>query len=560
MKNKTMKNKTIKNNNQQGYGLLSMMAMIVGIVISSGIFVKNAGLIGITGDITDVIWTWAIGCLVVIMIVIAFIEIISITEITGQQATLTNWGRNLLGVRFGKFIGYYMTFMYFPVILAALFTFSSKQLLDTLSISGWLDISSMSSVNNTILIFIIAFFIMLLICLINSVTIKPGKYFQNIGTCIKTVPLFFVILLFFFIIVTNIEDIDFSKNVVDVQDPLYDGISHFPLILMTLPSIFFTFDGFLLAGSMSKEGKTKTTFKLAFIFSMIFIMIIYVLFSIATLGLGDPEINDIVKYGTINNVIYTVFELGVAQVIAPIISLIIIISISTGASGCFISSTRMLSDMSTNNSVVDIKHSLISKNKYGVSKSSGFRIMWMVFFWLCLSSSLDTIVASQTGDLMIITFFMSDFIVMGAFLIYGLIIFGGLINRFRSKEKQVKTNKNILFIPACIIAIIGIFGTTIYFAFTILTPFGVIMGADWDKDEWTKYWFKLEFAFIFIAYLFAITIYNIIKTENMSNVQISKKSKQSSIYYGDTIIVKDEKLSLKRKKKICYSKRKKTKK
>ena len=84
------------------------MAMIIGIVIGSGIFVKNAGLIQGNGSILLTIISWVVGSLIVLTIIIAFFEIISITEIASEQSTMYNWGRHLYGIRFGKFTGYFL--------------------------------------------------------------------------------------------------------------------------------------------------------------------------------------------------------------------------------------------------------------------------------------------------------------------------------------------------------------------------------------------------------------------------------------------------------------------
>jgi len=40
-----------KEKKDSGYGLLSMMAMIIGIVIGAGIFVKNSDLVAINGSV-----------------------------------------------------------------------------------------------------------------------------------------------------------------------------------------------------------------------------------------------------------------------------------------------------------------------------------------------------------------------------------------------------------------------------------------------------------------------------------------------------------------------------
>ena len=555
-------------NNQGGYGLLSLMAMIVGIVIGSGIFVKNAGLTAINGSILNSIIAWIIGAAIVIAIVIAFFEIISITEISGEQATTANWGRHLLGVRFGKFVGYYITLIYFPLIMAGLFSFAGNQFIDTLNISGAIDYSGWNSIQHEGSIIIVTIIVLGVIAVMNTTTKLPGKYLQNVGTAIKTIPLFFMVLLF--IVMLGTGDVSFDSSKLDNTEVSaeYQGMGNFTLILMTIPSILFAFDGFLLAGALSKEAKKESTFKSAFLFSMIFIIVIYILFSVAIFGLGDNN-TDYGDYGTINNAIYASLSLDVANVVAPIVSGIIFLSIITGASGCYIAATRMLSDLSVHNAVVDKKMHYIENNKYGVSVGSGLTIAGLTLFWFIVATSFDSYLAStlEDGGTLIITGYMTDLIVIGAFLIYAAIIAGAIANRFKPEEKQVKVKKSKIFLPAAIIAATLTFIITGWFAFTTIAPFSLIMNGEWDSsDAKSIYWAKLTFFLIFVLVTTITTVYHIRESERMDENLIEEKAKQTKIYYGelapvesDTTVIsktnKKSKSSIKNKKKEDSSKK-----
>ena len=208
---------------------------------------------------------------------------------------------------------------------------------------------------------------------INSFFKKPGKYFQNIGTAIKTVPLFFVILLFLVMIFANLDKINFS---VPAGIGPTGKTNKTLLVFMTMPAILFSFDGFILAGALSPEAKTKKTFKIAFVASMIFIISVYIIFSVAIFGLSDPSKKD--TYGTITNAIMAAMPQA-GKVIAPIVVFIVFTSILTGVSGCSIASARMLSDLSAHNAVVDKKGKLITKNKAGISTYSGLSILLISF-------------------------------------------------------------------------------------------------------------------------------------------------------------------------------------
>lgn len=556
--------KTTNNINQKGgYGLLSLMAMIIGIVIGSGIFVKNGSLLSVNGDVGSSLIAWLIGSLIVIAILISFLEIISITEIADEQATLSNWGRHLLGIKFGKSMGYYVTLVYFPLIIAGLMSFAGDQFLSTLEESGAIK-NHLTGMNRELAIIGITIIIILIISLMNTFTVLPGKYLQNIGTTIKTIPLIFVIGLFLFLVISNSAEIDFNQTIPDDMISAENkGIPKMGLIFMTVPLILFSFDGFLLAGSLSKEAKSPTLFKTAFVSSLLFIILIYVLFSVAIFGVGtatqvvDLETGNMVwehgAYGTITNAIFAGIENEkAAAIISPIVSGIIVISIVTGASGCFIASSRMLSDLSAHNALLDKKMKYITKNKYGVSTSSGKTILALILFWFLIALTFDSLLISNNPNLVLpITGYMTDLIVIGSFTTYVIVIFGALKNRFVKEEKRVEVKKNIFFIPAAIISITLTMLITLFFAFTTLTPFAVILGAEWSSAEWTIYWAKLIFFVMFIIYTITIISSNLKRTNNIEEDLIKSKALQKAIYYGEKIeenpIQKNSKLEEKEK-------------
>ncbi len=500
----------MKNQKTNGYGLLSMMAMTIGIVIGSGIFVKNSGLIGTNGSILLTIISWIIGSLIVISLVIAFFEIISITEITGEQSTMANWGKHLFGIRFGKFIGYYFALIYFPIIMASLFLFSGDQFAQTIEAARPTDSISVSIHNHMVVSIGFGAMFAIIILILNSITSKPGKYFQNIGTAIKLIPIAFIVLLLLVMLIMGNVDFPSASEIGDEKttNPVL-------LIFMTLPSILFAFDGFILAGSLSKEANSKTTFKISFVASMIFIIIIYILFSLSVFGLGDPTNTNHGAYGTITNSIYSVFNINAAKVIAPIISGIIIISILNGVSGCSISASRMLSDLSLNNSIEDKDGDLVIKNKAGVSTMSGILMFFITFAWFSILVCFDSYVSFKTGNMFVIVGFMSNLLVIGAFTLYSTIMVGGIINRFTNK---VEVERNKMFLPAAIFAVILTSIITVYFAYVTFFP----TSGTADSIP-AAHWSEIIIFGVFLIYSATIVIYNILRTEKIDEKILEDK-------------------------------------
>lgn len=522
-----------KNTNNKGnFGVLSLMAMIIGIVIGSGIFVKNVDLVAANGSIVLTMITWLVGALIVVSMAIAFLEIMSITEITGEQATLTNWGRHLMGYRMGNMIGYYITLVYFPMVMAAIAYFAGSTLLDITQDNGWTDFST-EQYQLLCLGFAVTF--LAVIITVNSLSVKPGQYFQNIGTIVKTIPLFFIIILVIVLFITGDVSIPTEDMIPDGEGE-EAGKSNLGLIIMVLPSILFSIDGFLLAGSLSKEGKSKNSFRTAFIISIIFILIIYITFSLATLFLGDPNPDtQYGDYGSITNTIYSVFgdNVHLAQVLSVTTNLIIVMSILVGLSGCFITATRMYSDLSAHNLVVDKKFRSITKNKAGVSTTSGSVVGLNIAVWIAVATIMDVVnIVWGSGSQLNITGFMSNIIIVGAFIFYAIVIGAGLVNRF---TKRCEVKKNALFIPAAIIASLLTFGITLLFAYQILAPPAEIKfdtHAEWVGAMYA--WaLQLGFTLIWIVFSFGVNFYLTKKVNATTKEFVDEKMERVADYNGE---------------------------
>lgn len=536
------KGKKEHNQNNKSYGLLSMMAMIIGVVIGSGIFAKNTDLLGTAGSIGVVIFTWVITSLIIITLVIAFMEVISITEITGEQSTVSNWGKHLLGIRFGKVMGYYMAFLYFPITIAALFEYSADQLLATIQIVDY-DVLVSNKINYTLWILIITLVLVTIVMLLNAFFTSPGRYLQNIGTVIKTIPLFFVIFIFL-ILIGNADSVHFYNrhelSAMMPSDSLSQGSNLIWLMFATMPAILFSFDGYLIAGTLSNESKSPTTFRFAFIFSIIFIIIVYLLFSVATLGLGDPSSWEYVDgnvvwengvYGSITNVIYSVGESngwssGFTSFMSTTTNLIVLLSMLTGASGFTISASRTLSDLSASHFVKDEDDSWVTKNKYGVAQRTGLIMLGMTILWFMISITFDIWIVSGSNEsaALGICDFSSNMVTVLIFLLQSIIIIAAIANRFKRSDKQVRVKKNKLFLPCAVISSFMMLLATSYFAYSIFVPIDGV-----DMRVWIT---SMVFTIFVIIGIIVSYVWCWYKTKDLTEYDLRRKDEIVARYYN----------------------------
>ncbi len=533
MKEKETVVKDSQQHNQQGggYGVLSLMAMIVGIVIGSGIFAKNDGLITSAGSVLNVLIAWIFGALIVITLVIAFLEVISITEIAGEQSTLANWGRRLIGIRFGKFLGIYFALAYFPIVMAGLFQVGADSLLHTISYAvtpdhsaTWYENLIKNNMAYSAAIVAVGFTLFLIIASINAVSVKPGKYFQNIGTMIKTIPLFLIILLFIAML-TSADGIHFATKDelagigIGLEDDKFS--TAFKALMATMPAVLFSFDGFLIAGSLSKEGKKASSFRTAFILSIIFIIVIYILYSLSILGLGTTEDLTHGAYGSLSNAVYNTFDNGTtAAIVDSTITGIITISILTGASGCSIATYRMMADLSVNNFIKDENGEVLKKNKAGINMNGAIIVIGITALWFFVGTIFDSYVLDETvsgalgGTTVQISLFGMDMVIVWAYFIYAAVIVGAMVNRFTHKNL---VNKRTLFWPAAIISVFFTIVVTLTFGKQILLP----PGGDTSDKLWQA---KILYTVVFFAYIIIIYVATGLKTGKLSgHTEVSEK-------------------------------------
>ncbi len=454
-----------KSNPKQGgsYGLLSMIGIIIGTVIGSGIFIKNQSLMEGSNSVILTFIAWLIGGLVVVCVMLSFIEISSITKIKKEQGTFTNWSRHLWGQKTSKFIGVYFTLIYFPLILASEAIYASQKLIEVSAIDNALN-------DKTYLIWFIitSFSLFIIFCsfYINIISIKPGKAFTSTISIVKLIPLFTVIFVALIVVGgIKVGNVSGPNEIFNPDNELTNGGlqeggfgDSLLKILIILPGVLFAFDGFLYANSLSNETKSPNTFKRAVIISIVIITLIYILFSLSTFlvaPLGEDNSYEI------STILASLFP-G-APIIGDLLIFAIFLSITSSTFGYAISSQWVLSDFSEANILRDLDGKMIRRNNVG----NPYRAGWTMFFM-----SLTAISFFRISDLMTIgwidvalngasigttemTNYGSDLFTVINFAIYAIIIVGALKNRFSEKQEVEKVKGFNVF------AVIAIFITTI---------------------------------------------------------------------------------------------------
>lgn len=528
--------KTIVHNHKDThrYGLLSMLALIIGTVIGSGIYVVNGQLYKDSNGSTGIsMISWILVSLIVLFMLVSFIEISSITSRKHEAGTVNNWSRHLWGENISKYVGIFFPLIYYPVLLTGFSLIMSTELMSNVNSFDKID-SKHETWMYFLYVSIIAFIILNLIFMMNMFTSKPGKNFQEIGTIIKLIPLFMIVIVGFIAIVGWINAPP-ANEVFNTDQTLGDD-NVFKLILILSPTVMFSYDGFLFAASLQNEAKKKSTFKTAAITGVVFIILIYLLMSFFSFAYGGDINGDGLNNDySVNGAFHNLFP-NVGNWFFTLISVIIVISVITGISGNTITQGRMIADISVENQIADKNGNLIARNKAFVPQKSvqlGWILSIIVFIIFTFLDAFSTMSYLSDGN----NIFSSDVIysanivmsnalnnlVLIAFAFYAFVIVGGLLNR---KTKRAEVDKNKLFIPSAIISSISIIVILIVFAIDIFSPNSLNSGEIGYSYNLYNYILQI---IIFVSIVLAIMIVPLYLKKGVKKLKKEEKEKKQQL-------------------------------
>lgn len=427
------------------YGIFSMLALIVGVVIGSGIFVKNDNVFGETGSAVWSLITWGIISIIILLMVFAFLEINSSSKKKGKPGTISSWGYDFISPKAGKWIGIFIALVMFPITAAAFPQWITETIATEAGASGDWNLYAMT--------FGFGLLILLFIFAINVFSQKTSKSIGIGGMCIKTIPLLFVIIASLVFVFLNKGTS--PGNIPDVDT----GNTRFEGIMLAMPAILYTFDGFLYGASMENEAKNKNTFIIAFVGGMVFVALIYVLYSLgifSTIGSGESF--------SLKSAIYSIVGENNYRWVSRLMQGMVVISIISGFNGLMVTGIKSMSGLSLDNTIADKNGNMIKMNKQQSPQFSAYRMLMFAVGWFLLFKIFDAIslVAYPENGFMYVTNFSTDLTVVISFLIYVIILIGGVVNRF---TKRTEVEKNWYFVPTALFvigAIIFIVGFQFY--------------------------------------------------------------------------------------------------
>ena len=254
------------------YGLMTAIAMVVGIVIGSGVFFKAGKILSITGgNLSLGILAWVIGG--IIMVICAYVFSIMATR-NEKVNGIVDYAEQMVSSKYGYFVGWILSSIYYPTLTSVLAWVSSMYLGH---IVGYSPVSAEA--------IIFASFFLVVSFAINTLSPKLAGRFQVSTTIIKLIPLFAMAIIGTIMGLNSgmlVEN--FSHVVTEVESP---SIALFGAVVATA----FAFEGWIIAISINGEIKdAKKNLPKALIVGTFIVLGTYVLYYI---GLSGSVLNEV---------------------------------------------------------------------------------------------------------------------------------------------------------------------------------------------------------------------------------------------------------------------------
>ena len=303
------------------YGLFTAIAMIVGIVIGSGIFFKSDNILVATGG--SVALGVLVFCIAAIAIIFGSLTISQLASRSSSEGGLIAYAEEYYNKSTSCAFGWFQTFLYFPTLIAVVSWVAGIYICILFGIEGTLE--------NQMLI---GLGIMVFLFIINTLSAKVGGLFQNASTIIKLIPLLLIAVTG--LVFGDTSSVSFS----DVTAMKSTGW------IAAIAPIAFSFDGWVVSTSISHEIKdSKRNLPKALIIAPIFILIVYVLYFVGISMYIGPE--------TIMSLGDSHVDLAANNLLGPwgakIILIFVIISIMGTVNGLTLGMIRLPHSLSVRN-------------------------------------------------------------------------------------------------------------------------------------------------------------------------------------------------------------------
>lgn len=256
----------MENGLNKKYGLLTAIAMVVGIVIGSGVFFKAEAVLKATGGNMPIgIAAWLIVGFVMIVCSYTFATMAAKYE---KVNGIVDYAEMTVGRKYGYYVGWFMAVIYNPTLTSVLAWVCARF---TCVLLGW-DITGGPCMAIT------CFYLVCSYALNALSPILAGK-FQVATTVIKLVPLLLMAVVGTAIGLSNGMTVQNFTNAVESGSSVGGGL------FKSVVAVAFAYEGWILATSINAELKdSKKNLPRALVWGSLIVVSVYVFYYIGLAG------------------------------------------------------------------------------------------------------------------------------------------------------------------------------------------------------------------------------------------------------------------------------------
>lgn len=284
------------------YGLITAAAMVVGVVIGSGVFFKADDVLILTnGNVLLALIAWGLGAFSMIFGALCFAEFAGRIERTNG---IVDYLETAYGKRMGYLAGWFNCVLYFSILSAILSWVSA---LYTMILLG------SDNPSNSTMTWVLAVGYMVAIYMMNYVApILAGK-FQVTTTAIKLIPLSLIAVLGF---ASGISNGVFVDNMREAASAISKSGG---TLASAVVATAFAYEGWIVALTINSEIKdSKRNLPKALVMGTLLVFVVYVLYFLGITSMlpvdvilqqGDQAVSMVATdlFGTVGGSILTVF-------------------------------------------------------------------------------------------------------------------------------------------------------------------------------------------------------------------------------------------------------------
>lgn len=401
------------------YGLFTTIAMIVGIVIGSGIFFKSNDILIFTGG--NVALGVLVFCIGATSIIFGSLTLTELSMRTEKSGGVIGYYEDFISKKVACAFGWFQNFIYFPSFNAVITWVCGIYICSLFGINPKLE-------NHVI----VGLLVYLVISFFNIISVKFGSYFQNISTVIKLVPLIGIALAGFFLGDVH-PAIPEGFNVITKSDV---GLG----FIAALTPAAFAYDGWIISTSISGDVKNpERTMPIALTVGPIIILVSYIVYFLGLNRLLGPEY--IMSVG--NYSISAAGELIFGPLGDKIMLIFVIISVLGVINGVTMGMIRLPQALASKNMIPCSDKIKKINPKYDLSLSSCVISVVSCIFWIFINYITQKNHLIHNGD-------VCGVAIVFSYVCYIVLYFKVMLMR---KRNIVKSNFKGIVCP--ILAIVG---------------------------------------------------------------------------------------------------------